>query len=52
MLYATDKNQPTLARYHISGYNCNLDISHSDGLLFMTVADIAYNCFELIDTVV
>jgi hypothetical protein len=40
--YATDKNQPTLARYHISGHNFNLNISHSYGPVIGTAADIAY----------
>jgi len=29
--YAPDKNPATLVRYHISGHNFNLDISHSYG---------------------
>jgi hypothetical protein len=52
MLYATDKNEPTLARYHIWGHNFNLDISHSYGSVIGNVADIVYNVFELINTVV
>jgi hypothetical protein len=52
MRYATDKNQPTPARYHISGYNFNLDIALSYGSVIGNVADIAYNVFELINTVV
>jgi hypothetical protein len=39
MRYATDKNQPTLARYHIAGHNFNLDISHSYGSVIGNVAD-------------
>ena len=42
MRYATDKNQPTPAHYHISGYNFNFDISHSYGSVIGTTADIAY----------
>jgi len=50
--FATDKNQPTLARYHISGHNINLDISHSYGSVIWNVADLAYNVLEVINTVV
>jgi hypothetical protein len=46
MLFATDKNQPTLAQYHISGYNFNLDISHSYGSVIGTAADIAYRLLQ------
>jgi hypothetical protein len=52
MHYATDKNQPTPAQYHISGHNFNFDISHSYGSVIGNVADIAYNVFELINTIV
>jgi hypothetical protein len=38
MRYATDKNQPTHAQYHISGHNFNLDISHSYGSVTGTAA--------------
>jgi hypothetical protein len=38
--YVTDKNQPTLARYHISGHNFNLDISLSYGSVIGNAADI------------
>jgi len=38
--YATDKNQPTVARYHISGHNFDLDISHSYGSVIGNIADI------------
>jgi len=31
MRYTTDKNQPTPARYHISGHNFNFDMSLSYG---------------------
>jgi len=31
--YAPDQNQATAARYHISCYNCNFDISQSYGLV-------------------
>jgi len=43
---ATDENQPTLARYHISGHNFNLDISHSYTSVIGHVADVSYNVFE------
>jgi len=52
MRYATDKNQPTPARYHISGHNFNLDISHSHGSVMGNAAVIACSVFELINTVV
>jgi hypothetical protein len=39
MRYATDNNQPTLARYHISGHNFNMDLSHSYGSVIGNVAD-------------
>jgi hypothetical protein len=52
MGYPPDMNQATPARYHISGHNLNLDISHSDGLVIGNVANIVYNVFELINTVV
>jgi hypothetical protein len=42
MRYATDKNQPTLARYHISGHNFNFDISHSYGSVIGNAANIVY----------
>ena len=42
MRYATDKNQPTPARYHISGHNFNFDISQLYGSVFGNAADIAY----------
>jgi hypothetical protein len=42
MRYATDKNQPTLAQYHISGHNFNLDISHPYGSVIKNAADIVY----------
>jgi len=40
MRYATDKNQPTPARYHISGHNFNLDISLSYGSVIGNAANI------------
>jgi hypothetical protein len=40
--YATDKNQPTPASYHISGHNFNLDISLSYGSVVGTAADTTY----------
>jgi hypothetical protein len=39
--YAPDKNQAIPTRYHISGHNFNLDISHSYGSVIGTAADIA-----------
>jgi hypothetical protein len=45
--YATDKNQPTLARYLISGHNFNLDISHSYGSVIGNTADIAYRFIQV-----
>jgi hypothetical protein len=50
--YAPDKNQATPPPYHISGHNFNLDISHSYGSVIRIAADIMYNCFKLINTVV
>jgi hypothetical protein len=50
--YATDTNQPTLAQYHISGHNFDLDISHSYGSVIGIIADLAYNIFELINSIV
>ena len=52
MRYTTDKNQPTHTRYHISDNNFNLDISHSYGSVIGNIADIAYNLFELINSIV
>jgi hypothetical protein len=52
MRYATDKNQPTLARYHISGHNFNFDISQLYGSVIGTAADIAYRLLRANYTVV
>jgi len=45
MRYATDKNQPTHARYHISGHNFNLDISLLYGSVIGNAANIVYSRF-------
>jgi hypothetical protein len=52
MRYTPDKNLAAPVRYHISGHNFNLDIPHLCGSVIGNVADIVYNVFELINTVV
>jgi len=43
--YAPDHNQATPARYHISDYNFNLDISLSYGSVIGNAANIVYSRF-------
>jgi hypothetical protein len=46
MCYASDKNQPTHARYHISGHNFNVGISPSYGSVIGNTANTVVRCLR------